>query len=314
MAIYNIQTDYDWTSVPRRSPYRDIAPYIKIKSYKITSSAALNRIASYANLLNQNVEEFYDELYSNAMVEDTFFIPYFDDNVRSFSNEFGDTFQQSMFGGIDSTLNTLANEAAIFSEMRVGDNLTKIGKNIAGIANSVTTEGFGAAKNIGNIGKGVSTAPGSYIETPKLYAYAQNDSAIEVGFPLFNTINQNAYVENAKLIKHLTSINRPRRLTPVTMEPPRLYEIVLPGVRYMRWAFCSSFSLSLLGNRRIVDGTIIPDGYQVKMSFTSLVTEVNNFLDSSKIYSDGEGIPNWAEIEVPFDNSATQISNNTRMA
>jgi hypothetical protein len=128
----------------------------------------------------------------------------------------------------------------------------------------------------------MSSAPGSYIETPKLYQYAQNDGPLEITFPLFNTINGDAVQKNYDLIDKLTRINRPKRLTSITMEPPHIYQVKLKGLRYMRWAYCNNFSVSMIGARRLVNGAITPDGYQITMSLTSLTTEVSNFMDKVK--------------------------------
>lgn len=279
MGDYNIVRDYDWTTIPRGSGYRNRAPRVYLKSYKVKSSESLNRIKSYSNVVaNTDAEKFYDKLYSEiADPEDIFRIPFLGDSVRSFSNEYGDTFQSAFLGGVDSVLmgaSKLFGEAGTY----VGIN------NINGIK-----EGVGAAmegKSVGDImkaagnemGKGYSTAPGSYIETPKLYQYAQNDAGLEVSFVLDNTLNADNE-KNTKLVEHLTRINRPKRINSIIMEPPRIYEVKLAGVRYMRWASCSSFSLQLLGAKRMIDGKIIPEGYLVNMSFTSLTTEVSNFMD-----------------------------------
>jgi hypothetical protein len=278
--IRYVHSEYDWTSIPRNSPYRDTAPYIKVISYKVTSSAALNRLRSYLSLLDTDVNGFYENLYNNTVQSNTYFFPYFGDNVRSFSNEFGDTFQNSVLGSVDSMINKLAEETAIFSEAKVLENMKNLGTNAYDMGKKALGGSFSGSFN--DLTKGMSTAPGSYIETPKMYVYAQNDSSLDVSFPLYNTINSDAWEKNYNLIDELVTINRPKRLTPITMEQPYLYEIVLPGIRYMRWAFCSSFSINLLGSRRIINDKIIPDGYQVNMSFTSLTTEVSNFMDKSR--------------------------------
>jgi hypothetical protein len=178
-----------------------------------------------------------------------------------------------------------ANEIlAPMDELNLGSNgsqLLENGKNfIKGMGQIKDMDGFKNAA--GGIGKGMTSAPGSYIETPKLYQYAQNDGALEITFPLFNTINGDAVQKNYDLIDKLTRINRPKRLTSITMEPPHIYQVKLKGLRYMRWAYCNNFSVSMIGARRIVNGAITPDGYQITMSLTSLTTEVSNFMDKVK--------------------------------
>lgn len=285
MATINVHKEYDWTSVPRNSPYRNVAPYVYITSYRIKSSAAINRLQSYLNLVtSKSADEFYDKLYENVEKVDDFFIPYFGDSIRSFSNEFGDTFQNGVMGQIDSLLQSGANEIlAPLGELKAKENVSKLAGQIKDVGTSIgNMDKFKQAA--GNVGSGLTSAPGSYIETPKLYQYAQNDSALEITFPLFNTINGDAIQKNYDLVDKLTRINRPKRLTAVTMEPPHIYEVRLKGLRYMRWAYCSNFSVGMIGSRRIVNGAITPDGYQISMSLTSLTTEVSNFMD--KVFMD----------------------------
>ena len=254
MADFNIVRDYDWTTIPRGSGYRNRAPRIYLKSYKIKSSATLNRIAGYQQaLVATDVDKFYDQLYGNvAEPEDIFRIPFLGDSVRSFSNEYGDTFQSAFLGQVDSVL--------------MG------GAKFLGAAREVLSE---VKASITGEGK---SNPGSYIETPKLYEYANNDAPLEVSFILDNTLNSDNS-KNTELVEKLTRINRPRRENSIIMEPPRIYEVKLAGIRYIRWASCSSFSVKLLGAKRMIDGKIIPEGYQIDMSFTSLTTEVSNFMD-----------------------------------
>jgi len=286
MATINVHKEYDWTSIPRNSPYRNVAPYVILRSYKITSSAALNRITSYLSLVNgSSADEFYEKLYQNVEQVDDIFIPYFGDGIRSFSNEFSDTFQNGLAGNLDSLLQSGANEIlAPMDELNIKANSAKLLENsknfIGGIGSIKDKESMKNAA--GMMGKGMTSAPGSYIETPKLYQYAQNDGALEITFPLFNTINGDAVQKNYDLIDKLTRINRPKRLTSITMEPPHIYQVKLKGLRYMRWAYCNNFSVSMIGARRIVNGAITPDGYQITMSLTSLTTEVSNFMDKVK--------------------------------
>lgn len=279
MARFNIVKEYDWTTIPRGSGYRNRAPRVYIKSYKVKSSESLNRILNYSNVvLNTDADDFYDKLYSNiADPEDEFWIPYLGDSVRSFSNEYGDTFQSSFLGTVDSVLmgaSKLFGEAGTYVGLN-NINAVKEGGKAAMDGKSVD-EIINAAKN--EMGKGYSTAPGSYIETPKLYQYAQNDAGLDVSFVLDNTLN-NDNSKNTELVNLLTKINRPKRENSIIMEPPRIYEVKLPGIRYMRWAYCSNFSVTLLGARRMIDGQIIPEGYLINMTFTSLTTEVSNFMD-----------------------------------
>lgn len=286
METYNLVRDYDWTSIPRGTGMRNVAPRVYLKSYKINSSETLNRIQGYVNVAAaQDAEEFYDKMYGEiSEEEDIFWIPFFGDMVRSFSNEYGDTFQAAFLGTIDSALQVAGGEFGTFASYKPVENLGKAVGNIISAADEAYSKlGYGegikeAVKSFGDLTAGMSTHPGSYIETPKMYQYTQNDSGLEISFPIFNTVNSD-YSKNTELVEHLTRINRPKRINGIVMEPPRIYEVKLKGIRYIRWAYCSNFSVSLLGARRIIEGKIIPEGYLINMTMTSLTTEVSNFMD-----------------------------------
>lgn len=286
MANYNIVKDYDWTSIPRGSGMRERAPRVLLRSYKIKSSESLNRLKGYVNVAaKKDADTFYNELYSNAEKEDTFTIPFLGDSVRSFSNEYGDTFQSAFMGSVDSALMGASKLYGEFGTYNVAENMKQGFNNTIDAAKGVAAD-LGAGKSLQDIVKNAnsemtknfSTAPGSYIETPKLYQYAQNDSGLDISFVLSNTINSD-YEKNTKLVEHLTRINRPKRENSIIMEPPRIYEVRLSGVRYIKWASCSNFSVSFIGTKRMIGGKIIPEGYVISMTMTSLTTEVSNFMD-----------------------------------
>lgn len=288
MAKYDVVKNYDWTSIPRGSGLRKKAPRVWVKSYKINSNEALNRLKSYLEVATlSDPDTFYDKLYGSvSSPEDDFNFPFFNDSVRSFSNTFGDTFQNGFGngGGIGGSLDTLA-QTGIGMGGQVG---AMLGTDSAqtGMETYRTASDSGASTKdsvMAGLGaflgssKGGSN-PGSYIETPKMYQYEQNDGALEVSFVLSNTISDDID-KNAELVKKLTTINRPKRINSIAMEPPRIFQVKVPGQRFIKWAYCSSFGVNLLGTRRMIGGNIVPEGYQINMSFTSLTTEVSNFMD-----------------------------------
>ncbi len=272
---YDVVMNYDWTSVPRGSNLRLKAPKAYIRSYKVKKNEAFKRVQSYLSLLDPNGDpmEFYKKLYSSSTEEqDQFHIPYFGDSIRSFSNEYGDTFQSGMMGTIDTWIKSSSEDLASVYSLIGGEK---------GL-NSMK-EAFNTLKDGGGVGEAydklnLTSSPGSYIETPRLYQYANNDAPLTIDFVLSNTINSD-YQQNTELIEHLIRINRPTRNSPVEMEPPHIYNVQIPGLRYMEWAYCNSLDIRLLGTRREINGKIIPEGYMVSMSLASLTTEVSNFMD-----------------------------------
>lgn len=279
MAKYDVVKDYDWTSAPRGSSIRKQAPRVWVKSYKLKSNQIMQMIEGYTAIAKNtgtDAKSFYDKMYSDSTTaEDDFNFPFFGDNVRSFSNTFGDTFQNGIGSGggvgdsfknsVNGMLGQAANLAGIVGTQALGDAATQISSGNFSDAFSTLVGGI---KSGGD--------PGSYVETPMFYQFEKNDGPLEVSFVLSNTINSD-YEKNHKLIQRLTYINRPLRKNSIAVDPPRIYQVRVPGHRLIRWAYCDSFSVSFLGTRRVINDVIVPEGYQVTMSFKSLTLEHAGF-------------------------------------
>jgi len=72
------------------------------------------------------------------------------------------------------------------------------------------------------------------------------------------------------------------RMCPLGMTFPAIYHIEVPGLRYIEWASLDNFGVSMLGQRRKVDGVIVPEAYVINLSFTSLTIEAANFMTMVK--------------------------------
>ncbi len=259
MATYDVVGQYDWTSAPRGSGIRGNAPKVYVRSFKVNTSESLERLISYFKATSKSdPDEFYQNLYGNVTEqEDTFSFPLLTDTIRSFSNNYGDAFNSEAMGALDKVINEsiklLSEAGSIFTSF-----VAKAGSN------------------------NVEAMPGVNVEPPKLYQYEANDAPLEVSFVLSNTINPGAWRDNHKLMMKLTEINRPERLSFTFMRPPRIYKVRVPGVRFMEWASCASFSVQFLGTKRELEGILVPEGYLISMSFAPLTIEVNNFIKRFK--------------------------------
>lgn len=281
--IYDVVKQYDWTSSPRGSGMRKKAPHVHLTSYKVQSNQIMTTIDSYlrlgkAALVSVGGNEFYDKMYKNSTKkEDDFFIPFFSDSVREFGNNFGDTFQSGSGGGggilgnvagaAKSVMGGVADFLNITDTASWGEATDKLIKNgdIKGAWESIASSGN----------------PGTYVETPKFYEYTSGtDAPLQVEFVLYNTINSD-FNKNYELIKKLTKINRPLRINPIAAEPPRIYQVKVPGHRFIRWAYCSQFGVQLQGARREINKVVVPEAYKITMSFTSLTMEHSGFIDQA---------------------------------
>ena len=275
----NVVTDYDWTSSPKGSGIRNNAPKVWITSYKLRSSQIMQSIKGFITIgqgLNKDATAFYEDLYGKSSTKDEDFIfPYFGDDIRGFSQTFGDTFQSGVgengnaVGGAlyDSVKGLMGGLGELYN---LSDNATAA----KAVKQLTTGDIMGAGQTMGDSG-----SPGTYIETPMFYQFAKNDRPLQVSFVLSNTINQGSFQDNHDLVVKLTKINRPLRINSIAVEPPRIYKVIVPGQRYIRWAWCSDFGVSLLGTRREINGVLTPEGYKIDMSFQSLTMEHAGFMD-----------------------------------
>ena len=281
---YNVVKDYDWCSSPRGSGMRGRAPRVWVKSYKLESNQIMQTIKGYMNILQESggdAKTFYENMYGKATSpEDDFNFPFFGDDVRSFSNEFGDTFQNGVGGsgggldGVNQGLKKLVGSAGQLLNTHIGQSVVGLARgDIQGAADAIE-HGFSG----GNVEGVLGGNPGTYVETPMFYQFSKDDGPVRVSFILSNTINSD-FDKNYELIKKLTEINRPLRNDSISVDPPRIFRLRIPGHRYIPWAYCNSFSIKFLGTRRQIGKIIIPEGYNVEMSFRSLTLEHAGFMN-----------------------------------
>lgn len=216
----------------------------------------------------KNVLGVYQGLYITEPTGWEYTLPYFEDYQNGVSNNFSDSNQANIGGGV------LAGGAGAFVEGTRG-----------------LVEGLASAMNI--------KEPGTYIEKPKFYQFDDSGDDVTVSFPLLNTghATYQDVIRNWQFIYLLVYQNRPVRFTRDLIEPPVIYEVSLPGFKYMPYAYISKLEVQFQGSRRPMQmvykdesslgqgnnvvNTIIPDGYNVQITLKGLVAETRNFLYTS---------------------------------
>lgn len=144
--------------------------------------------------------------------------------------------------------------------------------------------------------------PGTYIEKSKQFTMGDNGRQLSFTIPLLNTGSFEDVKRNWQLIFGLVYQNRPGRVSKSIIDQPVIYEIHLPGVAYMPYAYISNLSVKFLGNRREMEfdvpimnegvsggtsnnigniKTVIPDAYELSITVTGLNEETRNFIYAS---------------------------------
>jgi hypothetical protein len=180
------------------------------------------------------------------------------------------------------------------------DDDTIINKGPLGSAAKAAVQGvemlaYGAAQATGGL-----MEPGVYIEKPKFYQFGASGDSISFTFPLINTgwAKIEDVQRNWQLIFMLVYQNRPNRKSRDLIDPPCIYELVIPGVKYWPYSFISEMRVDFVGSRKVYNintpngriQTIIPEAYNVTIKMTSLVSETQNFL--YHMLSEKQGIVN----------------------
>jgi len=275
----NVVAGFPWTSSSDRSG----APYLTATGCRLDGSQLQQAIQGWISATESGV----DDMYKCGEGTGTWIFPYFNSNVRSFSNEFADTFTQ------------ISQRGANFAGKEAVDQVHGLGETgvglIAGfnqvmhtdIAKKITRslgDKFGvqvptAPGHGGDVGR-VPGAPGTYIQTPKFWQAGMTDAALQCTFTLSNTINDN-WSANAEMIKEFTRINKPETKGSIGITFPSVWKVLVPGLRFIRWAYVSGFKVDLLGARRMVGRSIVPEAYKIDIAWTSLTIESANFVDQS---------------------------------
>jgi len=95
---------------------------------------------------------------------------------------------------------------------------------------------------------------GTYIERPQVYSYnASEGSTVNFTTTLLNTDNVDDVVRNWQLCFLLSYQNLPNKQNKVTLEPPVIYEIEIPGLFYSPYAYISKIRITNRGATRLME-------------------------------------------------------------
>lgn len=251
-AKTNIVKELKWTTV-RGSAYREKAPRIRAKAYNITKNAILEAGKGFTGTTGGKGIDYYEKLHTGDGGTEWVF-PFFTDEVRGFTNGWGDTYVGSTNGS-----------------QSVGSELLKAGADATGVVMTSLAQSNALLKG----------EAGALFEPPKFYQYGVSDNSANLEFTLINTDEENDWKDNYETIKELIKINRFSRKDGLVASPPVLWDVTIPGYRRMRWSSCN-VTINLLGRREEREKKIVPEGYRVSLSFTSLYTEPREYMDEFK--------------------------------
>lgn len=208
----------------------------------------------------------YGILYTTLNTGFKYTFPFMENNYMSHINSFGDATMEYSAGGFqEGTALLMSGMNKLFSSL--------------------------------NLDKAIS--PGRMIEQPKAFTFTGREKSYTVKFPLFNTLSYADIVRNWQFLFLLSYQNSPNRINRDMIDPPCIYESVIPGVWYSKYSAITDMTVDFVGARRemgveikhidVYSGgdttqaiskeviTVIPDAYQVSITVTELFAETQNF-------------------------------------
>jgi len=95
----------------------------------------------------------------------------------------------------------------------------------------------------------------SFVEKSKFYNYSDEGEEFNFMFPLINTgsVTFEDVIRNWELIFLLLYNNKPSRKNLSIIEPPVLYQVEIPGVKFLPFCYISRISVDFQGSRRELD-------------------------------------------------------------
>jgi len=127
--------------------------------------------------------------------------------------------------------------------------------------------------------------PSAGIVYPRSYA-GSNEYAYDVRFHLLNTIKEEGMASNKFFLETLIQQNLHVQHNVLTITPPCLYEVYIPGIRWSPVAVVSNLTITNKGvlNRLPEAGYtnyIVPDAWEVHMQIRELINESRDiYLDA----------------------------------
>lgn len=307
----NVVNDYDWTSSINKQQLAEKIPYIRLREYKITADNAINAVAAgvfaWADMQKSGAGAIGKAMgVAGAAADQVAFIKDIKDSkfAKVVANAGG-----ALNDGIEKFVQTAKDYA---SRAQTPTDFGQEGQHLADVygglyAREATgrtytlpyfeNEYFAASNSfdetttipfMNKLYEGVSEAantlpalvePGVYVQRPKFYKFDSGGNQFSFSLTLYNTITPLAYLKNSQLVQQLAINNLPRRKTRVVIEPPCIYEVLIPGKAFFPYCFISDLRVLHVGTKRLIQGEIVPDAFEVQITIKSLTTDANNFYE-----------------------------------
>lgn len=321
----NVVNDFPWTNSPKSS--RDDVPKLQMIEQRIVLNSTVTNmvysaLASVDNIssLGNTVQGLTDRFFPKEDLVDSTESAKAADEATTTAEEqankskLREAFEAVMQGGYFKTFDSevLRPYEGLYATEYTGfnyyfpyleDSYREITNQFGEGEGNILTPIADLASDVASITNILNVVkPGTYIEKSKQFTMGDTGRQLSFTIPLLNTGSFEDVRRNWQLIFGLVYQNRPGRVSKSIIDQPVIYEIHLPGVAYMPYAYISNLSVKFLGNRREMEfdvpimnegvsggtsnnigniKTVIPDAYEVSITVTGLNEETRNFIYAS---------------------------------
>lgn len=130
---------------------------------------------------------------------------------------------------------------------------------------------------------------GIYVEKPKYFQYSEEASSITVEFTLYNTIpstDNSPWKKNYNFIKNFILKNLPYKISFFSYKTPALYEVNIPGIKYLPISFISNMNVTNIGTSRMLNYSgsqqvLVPEAWNITITFQSLLNDSANIFTAA---------------------------------
>lgn len=134
--------------------------------------------------------------------------------------------------------------------------LQEIPMAVNGLANDFIqmSDFIGALTGSGTVDASGKSFKNNWVEMGKFYNYSAEGDTFKIQFPLFNTVAKDEWIRHHRFIYGFAIRNMPFKVDNSSYKQPLLYDVIIPGVKRMPFAFVKSFQVEPKGIVRTITG------------------------------------------------------------
>ena len=331
--LVDVVNNYSWTMSPKES--RTYAPYIHLREMQTimgaelqkllyTLSAAADSTINTGSKATDTIKNITTKITSNSAITDVANSAFnkvtnIFGNINEYKDKLNSEINSQLAGAGANVINFntsphLKPYAQLYRCVETGwqykfpyfgDNVMDTKPNRFGEpSGSIISVAQGLIDVVNKYGGGFEASISNFTgneqrntEQSMMYAYDKEGLMFDVKFPLLNTIDTKTAADNYRLVELLKYQSRPYRVSRNMIVPINIYEVCVPGVKYIPYAFIRDFKVEfkgvrhtawinvLIDNKSVSRKVIIPEVYDITISIQSLTNESQNFMIESLLDS-----------------------------